>query len=1582
MRPVVLLSLVTALVPWKACHFPRRHTQHKPAARVPAATAATQRDAGPPSTRSRPNPDEIEIRIGTRGDRHPLPRGERQWEQRAARLVLNAPYQSWGDEGTFVHVIAYTPTLARCEQADFYLGNVHVGRGDEHGAFAFRRTGQTSNMLRVACRSADAKWYRGQIHYFAQSRSQEFERPVVYINADRGVYKPGQTIHVRALAWRLRGEYIAAPEQNVTISLEGPDGQPVGGARIHTDEDGIGTLDIQTPRNLPEGQYKLVATHIAPESRARAGWGGYGAPQETNRAEAPIQIRRFETPVIEVRHTLGEFLTPAMREVPFTVTLGYLDGAPFTSARLEVALGQGESRVALEPRSVTGPGPHTITLTEAQLARFRATPELRVELSATDATGRKDTVVRAMRVVDNPYRATLELDRNGYATGETVDVALRVTDLNSVVQRDKPVRVSGCNRELSGRTDDTGVAHFRFAMPASSCTVSAFASDARGAIATVSVTRTVVRPMQSRVLEQRVREREPVTINVNFPSNVLPVERVVHGDLTDSSGAIIDSLSIPIEDQNGTPRARAVIRPPSWGSMLVSLYTLGVERNNRSDPTSIGLLTDGQSIAVGAVQHLEVTLHGVGEELRPGAVVPLRINVTRDGAPATATLGVSVVDRGVINMLDPYEHPPFDRFYDPQQKVLASTGAQTLTWPVVQRTWGPDRYDIGWLPSFGMHRGGRNEDDPPVAWPDRVEARRQTTQPTQAGSGAIISPFGGLTESGTDGNMTGDAIGDAFGFGGLGATGTGWGGGGTGEGTIGLGNFGTMGHGSGTGTGQGYGSGAGSGLRARRSRASTVSVDAPEISAGGELQGTGGRRLIDEDSDLAEPVLIVRTGVDDTSLWLPRARGGASVEPLQVRVPDTIGEHQINVLASDRQGGIALARATLTVRQPLYVRADVPESLTAGDVATVTVVARNASENPVDLDLSLRAPQWTIEPLDATHVTVAARGQGTARFRVRAINAGPVRYEAEARGASMVDTLRADAWVRPSGTATHERVTATLRAGQPFEATVSAAIPGCVADTSNASDCNATYRVARLSIALPEATAWEAALDYGASAMSGDIEFAAHKFATLSSWADRASLAAAREAAESVAAQALFTLGGSSPSGGPNALPTNPRAIARVLASLALARRAGYPLRAFLLSNAQAQLTPVAVTSPEPGDRWVALRALIESNHEEYRASPWNGSRDQSMLDLANRGETLRAAIGVLDDAVVRTPRSFADALSLVSMIVRDRQQLPRLSAEVDRQIQARIQASRGADAALVAAGSNDAGSESPEAQSRAFVLLAARNLLAWRRSLTVEPGSAQGEERVYTTAQALLAMHAIAPDRAAAELREVSTFLRSQRARWEGWSSPETSAAALQALALAGTRPEREGATVIVKVDGREVRRVAIDPRDPWTSSLALRQIELDDELTQGTGNVTVEYNGALAANVVLDVERWSRRPQAESLRLTAPERIARGATLPLRVRATRPSSARLAEVWVTLPASARLDETALDRMVVAGSIASWRQRAGLVQLVFASGTTSIDAEIPCRIQRTGAYSIGAAELRDETGVRVGVTGATVTVD
>ena len=133
--------------------------------------------------------------------------------------------------------------------------------------------------------------------------------------------------------------------------------------------------------------------------------------------------------------------------------------------------------------------------------------------------------------------------------------------------------------------------------------------------------------------------------------------------------------------------------------------------------------------------------------------------------------------------------------------------------------------------------------------PDPQMAREQAKE--EAGNAGIIgtlasmqgsfnsptSPYGADFALGNDpasalGAMTGNDIGQNFGFGGLGLRGTGRGGGGVGQGTIGMGNFGTIGRGGGRGAGEGgYGRGVG-GFRGR-------SGGVPQVRSGGaEVRGS------------------------------------------------------------------------------------------------------------------------------------------------------------------------------------------------------------------------------------------------------------------------------------------------------------------------------------------------------------------------------------------------------------------------------------------------------------------------------------------------------------------------------------------------------------------------------------------------------------------------------------------------------------------------------------------------------------------------------------------------------------------------
>lgn len=161
---------------------------------------------------------------------------------------------------------------------------------------------------------------------------------------------------------------------------------------------------------------------------------------------------------------------------------------------------------------------------------------------------------------------------------------------------------------------------------------------------------------------------------------------------------------------------------------------------------------------------------------------------------------------------------------------------------------------------------------------------------------APTAPWGRDDSLGNDplsarGNMWGDAIGDAFGAGGLGLTGVGEGGGGRGEG-IGLGNVGGLGHGAGTGTGQGFGNGHGrlGGAHQTKSptlRQGTTQVNGrlpPEVIQRIVRQNFGRFRLCYENGLRNNPTLSGRVSVKfviDRSGAVSTAQDGGSELPDQ-----------------------------------------------------------------------------------------------------------------------------------------------------------------------------------------------------------------------------------------------------------------------------------------------------------------------------------------------------------------------------------------------------------------------------------------------------------------------------------------------------------------------------------------------------------------------------------------------------------------------------------------------------------------------------------------------------------------------------
>jgi hypothetical protein len=629
-------------------------------------------------------------------------------------LVTNSPYEIFQGGRTFVHVVVFDPAFRPVPGARVLAAGQEVGRTDRHGSLVFSHRPRGAFVLRAEA-ELDGKPHAGAVPMEAYPRTESFESRQLFVHTDRGLYRPGDPILLRALCWRLRGDFRPVAGAELEASLLSPEGRVVTGTRLVTDAFGAAAGELWVPGDCPEGLFQLVVRHQDAEERAR------------------LRIKRFNPPAIDIQHNLPRFIAPASPALAVEVRLGYFTGGAPRAGRLKArASHQGRvlwsAEVALSPE-----GPVRFGLPLDGIRQAVADGQrFEVLLEVEDEHGRRDELVRDILYASKPYLAVPDLDKDGYLPGEEVVLSVRLQDPDGVPVRDKLLRLQAGEQRLEARTDQGGVALFRLRMPAQTLELEVQADDVPGPLCRTRAELLERKPLRASVEQPVVRERRPIPLRVTFAPDFVPVERVVHVDVTDSSGALVGGFALPIHRTPAGPVAAGTIPAPTWGSMLLTLYTAGMPKEDARRARSartVGLLTEGLSLVAHPDKELAIRLDGVPDQARPRETLRARLLVTGPGGkPAEALLGIMLVDRAVLSLMDPLEKTPMDRFYNPTLKVLSTTGSDILTWPVVSRNWGDEQQDIA-LPPFGFQEGGA---------PAR-HARMMLSMPGKMSGGAVGS---------------------------------------------------------------------------------------------------------------------------------------------------------------------------------------------------------------------------------------------------------------------------------------------------------------------------------------------------------------------------------------------------------------------------------------------------------------------------------------------------------------------------------------------------------------------------------------------------------------------------------------------------------------------------------------------------------------------------------------------------------------------------------------------------------------------------------------------------------------------------
>lgn len=131
------------------------------------------------------------------------------------------------------------------------------------------------------------------------------------------------------------------------------------------------------------------------------------------------------------------------------------------------------------------------------------------------------------------------------------------------------------------------------------------------------------------------------------------------------------------------------------------------------------------------------------------------------------------------------------------------------------------------------------------------------------------------------------------------------------------------------------------------------------------------------------------------------SRGQASV---RVEVPDNLTRYRVMVVAVDSGGGrFGTAEANLTARLPLMVRPSAPRFLNFGDHAEFPVILQNQTGSPMTVDVAMEATNLNLTGDAGLRVDVPAHDRVEVRFPATTDRPGTARYQVAAVSGRFAD---------------------------------------------------------------------------------------------------------------------------------------------------------------------------------------------------------------------------------------------------------------------------------------------------------------------------------------------------------------------------------------------------------------------------------------------------------------------------------------------------------------------------------------------------------------------------------------------------
>ncbi len=475
-------------------------------------------------------------------------------------------------------------------------------------------------------------------------------RVKLYLNSDKPAYRPGQTLHLRALAL---DAVTFQPVASAPLVLEWLDaaGQLSARRTVTTSEFGIAALDFTLPATVPTGTLTLRAT------------------LSDTVAERAVVVDTYELPAFRVTWELGRAFYGPGERVTGTVEAAYFFGQPVAGAAVTLRGYTTEPQPALAAE-VTGQ-----TDAQGRLAfafnlpvgygRETAAPRpFTVELSVTDTAGQRVGLRRELAITD-PALVIKAIPESGRLKPgvENRLFILAATPDGQPTAATLRVTVNGQTSELA--TDAYGLAVLRFTPPPGSTQITLLAQGADGTTGHADLTLTAESQPQTLLLRT---EQAAYTVGETLRAEALTgaVGQTVYLDVV-HAGQTVAALAAPA--QEGRATFALDLDGTLVGTVELHAYALLADGSR---------VEDTRLVMVDPPQRVAVTVTADQARYHPGETAHVQVQTTLSptGEITPTVLGISVVDESVYALET--LPPGFVRAYLLLEKELLARRSQAL----------------------------------------------------------------------------------------------------------------------------------------------------------------------------------------------------------------------------------------------------------------------------------------------------------------------------------------------------------------------------------------------------------------------------------------------------------------------------------------------------------------------------------------------------------------------------------------------------------------------------------------------------------------------------------------------------------------------------------------------------------------------------------------------------------------------------------------------------------------------------------------------------------------------------------------